>query len=76
MVELKTGGFGVAGLVGFTSLALFFGSSYLVGLAGWEEVLLLAGGLIALAVEVFLLPGFGSRACSASVCSAPRSCSP
>jgi membrane-bound serine protease (ClpP class) len=59
VVELKTGGFGVAGLVGITSLALFFGSSYLVGLAGWEEVLLLAGGLIALAVEVFLLPGFG-----------------
>ena len=59
VVELKTGGFGVAGLVGITSLALFFGSSYLVGLAGWEEVLLLAAGLIALAVEVFLLPGFG-----------------
>jgi membrane-bound serine protease (ClpP class) len=59
VVELKTGGFGAAGLVGFTSLALFFGSSYLVGLAGWEEVLLLAGGVIALAVEVFLLPGFG-----------------
>jgi membrane-bound serine protease (ClpP class) len=59
VVELKTGGFGVAGLVGLSSLALFFGSSYLVGLAGWEEVLLLGGGVIALAVEVFLLPGFG-----------------
>ncbi|MGH7517126.1 MAG: NfeD family protein [Gemmatimonadales bacterium] len=59
VVELKTGGFGVAGLVGITSLALFFGSSYIVGLAGWEEVLLLGAGLIALAVEVFLLPGFG-----------------
>lgn len=59
VMEIKTGGFGVAGLVGITSLGLFFGSSYLVGLAGWEEVLLLAGGLIAFAVEVFLLPGFG-----------------
>jgi membrane-bound serine protease (ClpP class) len=59
VVELKTGGFGAAGLVGITSLALFFGSSYVVGLAGWEEVLLLGAGLIALAVEVFLLPGFG-----------------
>ena len=59
VVELKTGGFGAAGLVGITSLALFFGSSYLIGLAGWEEVLLLAGGVIALGVEVFLLPGFG-----------------
>ncbi len=59
VVELKTGGFGAAGLVGIASLALFFGSSYLVGLAGWEEVLLLGAGLIALAVEVFVLPGFG-----------------
>jgi membrane-bound serine protease (ClpP class) len=41
------------------SLGLFFGSSLLLGLAGWEEVLLLGIGLIALGVEVFLLPGFG-----------------
>ena len=42
------------------SLGLFFGSSFLVGLAGWEEVILLGIGLVALAVEVFILPGFGA----------------
>ena len=31
----------------------------MLGLAGWEEVLLLGLGLIAIVVEVFVLPGFG-----------------
>ncbi len=57
--EIKTGAFGLGGLVSLTSLGLFFGSSLLLGLAGWEEVLLLGLGLIALGVEVFVLPGFG-----------------
>jgi membrane-bound serine protease (ClpP class) len=57
--EIKTGAFGLGGLVSLASLGLFFGSHLLLGLAGWEEVLLLGVGLIALGVEVFLLPGFG-----------------
>jgi len=57
--EIKTGAFGLGGLISLTSLGLFFGSHLLLGLAGWEEVLLLGVGLIALGVEVFLLPGFG-----------------
>jgi membrane-bound serine protease (ClpP class) len=46
--------------VSIASLGLFFGSSFVVGLAGWEEVILLGLGLVALAVEVFILPGFGA----------------
>jgi membrane-bound serine protease (ClpP class) len=57
--EIKTGAFGIGGLLSLTSLGLFFGSSFLLGLAGWEEVLLLGLGLVALAVEVFIIPGFG-----------------
>ncbi|MGH7527280.1 MAG: NfeD family protein [Gemmatimonadales bacterium] len=57
--EIKTGAFGLGGALSLGSLGLFFGSSFLIGLAGWEEVLLLGLGLIALAVEVFVLPGFG-----------------
>lgn len=57
--EIKSGAFGLGGLISLMSLGLFFGSSLLLGLAGWEEVLLLGIGLIALGVEVFLLPGFG-----------------
>jgi membrane-bound serine protease (ClpP class) len=58
--EIKTGAFGLGGLVSLASLGLFFGSSFLVGLAGWEEVILLGVGLLALAVEIFILPGFGA----------------
>ena len=57
--EIKAGAFGLGGLLSLTSLGLFFGSSFVLGLAGWEEILLLGLGLLALAVEVFILPGFG-----------------
>jgi membrane-bound serine protease (ClpP class) len=57
--EIKTGAFGIGGMLSLVSLGLFFGSSVILGLAGWEEVLLLGLGAIALAVEVFVLPGFG-----------------
>lgn len=59
LVEIKTPSFGLAGIAGAGSLALFFGSHYLVGLAGMEEVLLLGAGLILLGVEIFVVPGFG-----------------
>ncbi len=58
--EIKTGAFGLGGLISLGSLGLFFGSSFLIGLAGWEEVLLLGLGLLAIGVEVFILPGFGA----------------
>jgi membrane-bound serine protease (ClpP class) len=59
VLEIKSGAFGIGGLVSVAALGLFFGSSFLLGLAGWEEVLLLGLGLIALAVEAFVIPGFG-----------------
>jgi len=59
VLELKTPSFGLAGVAGLTLLALFFGSHTLVGLAGWEELLLLAAGLVLLGVEIFVVPGFG-----------------
>lgn len=59
LAEIKAGAHGLGMLIGFVSLGLFFGSSLIVGLAGLEEVILLGLGVIAVAVEVFLLPGFG-----------------
>ena len=59
LVEIKTPAFGLAGLAGASALALFFGGHYLVGLAGWEELILLTAGLALLAFEVFIVPGFG-----------------
>ena len=47
------------GLLGVVSLALFFWGHWLVRLAGWEELLLVGVGLLLLAIEVFVTPGFG-----------------
>ncbi|NMB45205.1 MAG: nodulation protein NfeD [Firmicutes bacterium] len=59
ILEIVTPGFGIPGTVGIVSLALFFGGRMVIGLAGWEVVLLFVIGLILLLVEVFLIPGFG-----------------
>jgi membrane-bound serine protease (ClpP class) len=60
VLEIKTGAFGLGGLVSLASLGLFFVSSFLVGLGGWEEIILLGIGLVAISIEVFILPGFGA----------------
>lgn len=59
IVELRVPGFGLPGILGVTSLALFFWGHWLVRLAGWEELLLMVTGLLLLALEVFVIPGFG-----------------
>jgi membrane-bound serine protease (ClpP class) len=59
LIEIKTPAFGLAGLAGLVSLAFFFGSHFIIGLAGWEVALLLGLGTILLLVEVLILPGFG-----------------
>src|SRR5688500_7944870 len=59
MMEFKAPGFGLPGAFGLASLGLFFGAHYLVGLAGIQELLLLALGVGLIIVEAFLVPGFG-----------------
>jgi membrane-bound serine protease (ClpP class) len=59
ITEIKTPTFGMAGAAGLLSLSLFFGSHMIVGLAGLEDVLIFGLGLVLVAVEVFLIPGFG-----------------
>ncbi len=54
LIEMFTPGFGVPGVVGLASLALFFWSHYLVGLAGWESLVFFLAGIIAILLEVFV----------------------
>ncbi|MEQ1895844.1 MAG: NfeD family protein [Vicinamibacterales bacterium] len=58
IVELRTPGFAVPGVVGLLSLGLFFWGHWIVQLAGWEELLLVLVGAVLVAVEVFVIPGF------------------
>ncbi|WP_039074519.1 MULTISPECIES: NfeD family protein [Bacillus] len=55
-VELFSPGVGIPGTVGFIALLLFFYGHLAAGLAGYETVLLFAGGVILILLEIFL-PG-------------------
>jgi membrane-bound serine protease (ClpP class) len=59
IAEIKTPSFGLAGAAGFLALSLFFGSHLILGLAGWEDLLIFGVGIALLAVEAFVIPGFG-----------------
>jgi membrane-bound serine protease (ClpP class) len=52
-------GFGIAAAAGVACLGLFFWGHTLAGLAGWEDMVLVAIGIILIAVELFVIPGFG-----------------
>jgi membrane-bound serine protease (ClpP class) len=54
IAEMMIPGFGVPGIVGLTCLGVFFWSHFLVGLAGWESLLFLLGGLVAILLEIFV----------------------
>ncbi len=59
IAEIKTPGLGLAGLAGALSLAMFFGSHLIIGLAGWGDVILFGIGVLLLVVELIAIPGFG-----------------
>ncbi|MBF8436015.1 nodulation protein NfeD [Halanaerobiaceae bacterium Z-7014] len=52
-------GFGVSGTIGVASLALFFSGYLIQGYAGMGLVVLFLAGLLLIAIEIFVIPGFG-----------------
>jgi membrane-bound serine protease (ClpP class) len=56
-IEFKTAGFGIFGILSIGCFALFLFGRYLVGLADVLNIVLVAAGLILIAVEIFALPG-------------------
>ena len=58
-MEIKTPGFGIFGIAGISCLLLFFFGHHIAGLAGMEDIILFALGVGLLAVEIFVIPGFG-----------------
>lgn len=58
--EFKAPGFGVGGVISIIAFSLFFFGNYLAGnMAGYELAAIFVLGLILIAVEIFVLPGFG-----------------
>jgi len=58
-VELSAPGFSIGGLTSLLCFSLFFWSRFLGGTSGWLEVTLFLLGLIFIAAELFVIPGFG-----------------
>ena len=57
--ELQTPGVGFAGAMAVIGATLFFAPHYLLGLAQSWEIALFAVGILLIAVEIFVTPGFG-----------------
>lgn len=59
LAEITSPGWGVPGTAGILALVLFFGGRLVTGLAGLEVIILFLAGLVLIALEVFVIPGFG-----------------
>jgi membrane-bound serine protease (ClpP class) len=57
--ELQAPGIGIGAFLGTVCFICFFWSNFLGGTAGWFEVLLFLSGVVFVALEIFVLPGFG-----------------
>lgn len=59
IAELSAPGLSIGGFIAAVCFLLFFWSNFLQGTAGWLEVLLFVAGIVFIAMEIFVLPGFG-----------------
>ncbi|EGF28368.1 NfeD family protein [Rhodopirellula baltica] len=58
-IELSAPGIGIGGLTSVLCFGLFFWARFLGGTSGWLEVVLFLMGILFIAAEVFVIPGFG-----------------
>lgn len=58
-MEMQSPGLGFPGGVALVAFLVLVGAPYLAGLANMMEILIVVAGILLLAVEVFVLPGFG-----------------
>jgi len=58
--EMKTPGFGLGGIISIIAFSIFFFGNYMAGnMAGYELASIFVLGLVFIAVEIFVIPGFG-----------------
>ncbi len=67
-VEIRTPGLGLPSVVAVAAVLVLVGSKYLIGMANWVEVAIFMTGVILLALEIFVIPGFGVAGVSGIVC--------
>ena len=68
LIELAAPGLGVFGATALVSLFVLIGAPWLTGMAQWWEILLIGMGLALIAVELFIIPGFGVAGATGAGC--------
>lgn len=58
-MEMSSPGFGLPGIIAVICLGLILLSNFAVEAINWLEIVLIAGGVLLLLAEIFVLPGFG-----------------
>ena len=58
-VEMTSPGLIVPGLTGVAALILLMAPAWMLGLAGWWEIVAIGAGIALILAEIFVLPGFG-----------------
>ena len=59
VIELAAPGFGIFGSAAVFTLLLLLGAPWLAGMAGWWELVVIMAGMLLIAAELFVIPGFG-----------------
>ena len=68
LIELAAPGLGVFGATAVISLLVLIGAPWLAGMAQWWEIVLIMLGLLLVAAELFVIPGFGVAGISGALC--------
>ena len=68
LIELAAPGVGVFGATAFVSLLVLIGAPWLAGMAQWWEIVLIMLGLLLVAAELFVIPGFGVAGILGALC--------
>lgn len=58
LTEAFVPGWGLGGTIGLIALALYYGGHMMAGVTGWLAVLVFGLGVIAILLEIFVIPGF------------------
>ncbi len=66
--EMSAPGLGFAGIVAIVAGVILLGAPYLAGLAEAWEIILVGVGIALLAVEIFVIPGFGVAGIAGLAC--------
>lgn len=60
IMEAFTPGWGLGGIIGLVAFSLYFGGHMMAGVAGWMAIFVFVLGVLAIILEIFLIPGFGA----------------